>query len=809
MAELADSPLVSIIVRTKDRPTLLRRALQSIAAQDYRPIEVVLVNDGGCELDVEDLKTILGDVSLNYHRLEQNTGRAHAGNVGVGNAQGEYVGFLDDDDEFYPDHVETLVAFLQGRIDYVGAYTDSRLLQREYDCQGVVITESDRGVFRSWGFSHEVLLFENFIPLHCNLLQKRVITEVGGFDETLEIFEDWDLIIRATRGRRFSHIPKVTAKYIHWSKTEQIAFVDWPNARDYYLKVLAKHSGEVTPEVIYAYYVHTQEYMNKSVLALEEEIKETRRDRDEKEMEVRGLKEGLERKDQEIFALKGALRERNAYIEEVHNSFGWKLLHVYRTRIRARMFPAATKRERLYRLILKGLLTLHGEGIRFAFGKTLGKIKRRLAQARIKRETFSFPVFDTGLPKTVHRKISVVIPTKNAGGEFKNTLEKIRNQTGIADSEIIIVDSGSQDDTLLMARRYGATVLSIKPEEFNHGTARNLGAEKATGDYLFFLSQDVIPITDRCFHNVVSVMETDSGIAAATVKQIPRSDGDLFTCWQLWYYYTKLLELSDDRIVCASPHTLSQLSPLDKRKVSQVDNICSCIRKDIFDRFKFRPLSYAEDLDLGLRLISGGYKIAFLSSVGAIHSHNRNAAYYFRRSFVDVAHLIRLLEYEAIRWEDFGIASTEDMLSAVHSFYGRINATVKVLQGSDFRQPGSSFFTTVRACLRDAELKANGKGEESLDELLGEMGKAHSNKAITFDDTILGNQYLGLVDSFEEYMCPSIDMTEQKDEAASALYKFFSVIAGSSMGNFAMHLERKNRSEATMEMVSRILGQGV
>ena len=100
---------VSIIVRTKDRPQLLKRALQSIASQTYRPIEVVLVNDGGCDLDIPEIRTLLGDVSLNYQRLEKNTGRAHAGNVGIENVTGDYVGFLDDDDEFCPEHVETLI----------------------------------------------------------------------------------------------------------------------------------------------------------------------------------------------------------------------------------------------------------------------------------------------------------------------------------------------------------------------------------------------------------------------------------------------------------------------------------------------------------------------------------------------------------------------------------------------------------------------------------------------------------------------------------------------------------------------------
>src|SRR5512135_2804388 len=98
MDNKSHTPLVSIIVRTKDRPKLLEHALESIAAQTYRPIEVVLVNDGGCDLDIEKLRSILGDVSLKYVRLENNAGRAHAGNVGIEHAQGDYIGFLDDDD---------------------------------------------------------------------------------------------------------------------------------------------------------------------------------------------------------------------------------------------------------------------------------------------------------------------------------------------------------------------------------------------------------------------------------------------------------------------------------------------------------------------------------------------------------------------------------------------------------------------------------------------------------------------------------------------------------------------------------------
>jgi len=117
--------LVSIIVRTKDRPKLLMRALQSIASQTYTYIEVVLVNDGGCDLDIKELQDILGGMLLSYIKLEKNTGRAHAGNIGIKNAQGEYIAFLDDDDEYYPEHIDNLVSFLSNQSYYEVVYSDT------------------------------------------------------------------------------------------------------------------------------------------------------------------------------------------------------------------------------------------------------------------------------------------------------------------------------------------------------------------------------------------------------------------------------------------------------------------------------------------------------------------------------------------------------------------------------------------------------------------------------------------------------------------------------------------------------------
>ena len=148
MAETGkEYPLVSIVVRTKDRPGLLKESLRSVAAQDYRPVEVVLVNDGGCELDIANIRDLLGDVYLLYTRFEKSKGRASAGNAGILSAKGKYVGFLDDDDELLPDHLSALVSVLE-KNDHMVAYADSELVYKEIDSETGTAGIKNRRVLR-------------------------------------------------------------------------------------------------------------------------------------------------------------------------------------------------------------------------------------------------------------------------------------------------------------------------------------------------------------------------------------------------------------------------------------------------------------------------------------------------------------------------------------------------------------------------------------------------------------------------------------------------------------------------------------
>ncbi len=296
MTDATDNPLVSIIVRTKDRPKLLRRALRSIALQTYRPIEVVLVNDGGCSLEIEELKGMLGDVSLNYIRLEKNTGRAHAGNVGIENVKGEYVGFLDDDDEFYEDHVDTLISLLR-QSEYKIAYTDARLMHSAYDVEKETLIDIDQGIFHSTDFSLNKLLVENFIPFMCIIVPHNLLRTVSGFDETLDLYEDWDLLIRLSHTDPFYHINKVTAKYNVWSTHLQIT-------------ERAKYSGETGFAYSRIFHKHLDKFTHETIQSV---LRERER---EKEALISQAKEVEREKEAVISELKEREREKEAVIIE-------------------------------------------------------------------------------------------------------------------------------------------------------------------------------------------------------------------------------------------------------------------------------------------------------------------------------------------------------------------------------------------------------------------------------------------------------------------------------------------------------------
>jgi glycosyltransferase involved in cell wall biosynthesis len=222
-------PLVSVIIPTYNRPDTLKTAIESVQAQTFRDFEIVVVSDCGSNELEQTVKDMNTRQNITYVRHGMNRGLGASRNTGLGVARGKYIAYLDDDDFFYPDHLETLVEYLERTGEKV-AYTDAhRIWQHKVDG---VYQEFKRDAPYTEDFKYHVILIHNIVPVLCFLHAKECIREVGDFDETLSTHEDWDLWIRMSRKYSMHRIPKFTSAFTHrddgtsMSSRRRMNFVD-------------------------------------------------------------------------------------------------------------------------------------------------------------------------------------------------------------------------------------------------------------------------------------------------------------------------------------------------------------------------------------------------------------------------------------------------------------------------------------------------------------------------------------------------------------------------------------------------------
>ena len=125
-------------------------------------------------------------------------------------------------------------------------------------------------------------------------------------------------------------------------------------------------------------------------------------------------------------------------------------------------------------------------------------------------------------------------------------------------------------------------------------------------------------------------------VVAASCAEYSRSDSDVMYDSMIHTHYQFLGCLHYDRV-----GEFREAGHMSLRSQGQLSDVSCMIGRGVFQQYRYRG-DYAEDLDLGIRLIQDGYRVAMLASVKVIHSHNRPAYYYLKRSFVDVVFLVGL-----------------------------------------------------------------------------------------------------------------------------------------------------------------------
>ncbi len=234
-------PLISVVIPAYNSQGTIERAVRSALTQDYDPIEVIVVDDGSEDRTAEVVRSI-ADGRIRLVR-QPNAGPAAARNRGIGESRGEFVAFLDADDEWIPVHLTSCMKIFAERQDVGTVY--SWIEHRLKNAQEIYGDRWERHRLFERVFWPSVRMVTSGVVMRCCVLDK-----IGVFDETLRSREDIDLFIRAGEQYEIAELPEPQViKYTHAAQMSVLTKTEAAE-RDYFRvieRALARAPGRYGP----------------------------------------------------------------------------------------------------------------------------------------------------------------------------------------------------------------------------------------------------------------------------------------------------------------------------------------------------------------------------------------------------------------------------------------------------------------------------------------------------------------------------------------------------------------------------------
>jgi glycosyltransferase involved in cell wall biosynthesis len=200
---MTDSPLVSVVIPTYNRAATIGRALDSVIRQTHRPLEIIVVDDGSTDDTLGAVDRHGCTVPLTVLALGHNEGAAAARNQGIALAHGDFIAFLDSDDEWSPDKIARQLAALNAAgLEFGAGYTGIASYTEDGTLCGMSRAVAD-------GDLRLALLNHNLVgSTSCVIARRTLLQQLGGFERSLASCQDWELWIRLAGHTRFACVPE-------------------------------------------------------------------------------------------------------------------------------------------------------------------------------------------------------------------------------------------------------------------------------------------------------------------------------------------------------------------------------------------------------------------------------------------------------------------------------------------------------------------------------------------------------------------------------------------------------------------------
>lgn len=254
--------------------------------------------------------------------------------------------------------------------------------------------------------------------------------------------------------------------------------------------------------------------------------------------------------------------------------------------------------------------------------------------------------------------ITILIPLKNGERFIHEVLTGIFDQDCHHSFEVILIDSGSTDQTIAIARQFPARLIEIPPESFNHGETRNLGLKLSDPEteFIVFLSQDATPYGRDWLSHLIAPFAEDERVAGVFSRHIPRSRASIATVRQLVEGTQTGGEL---RLVKQMPDSLAEYRD-NLTYYIWFSNTSSAVRRRVFEKHPFKKVDFAEDAVWADEILRAGYKIVYEPSSIVIHSHNYSLIEQFRQN----------VDHQHAMYELFRLKNLRNLRSWVKQYLG-------------------------------------------------------------------------------------------------------------------------------------------